>query len=373
MAKQAKTLRDLALVRADNKDLFDKVAGSQGTALGRKNYDPDGNPKGQPAIIVYVPTKVNEKLLAEGATIPKKVESGDGSLWAYTDVVVSDVPEEAKKKEPVLTPDNEALIQRLRWKDPSLDYIPCGAQVGFGGVGEGGPGSYVGTIGYVVRKKGDPSHPGILTNQHVGVHPGHSLYVPSFTQKSARLGLTREVLEYVADEDWLPGVDEKRAYVRADCAFVEVEEQMMPLLRGQAEGFGKVGKVAAVDLDSMGLIGLPVVKVGRTTGLQYGTVVAFGFGISSEEDYLDRLVGREPANFYTDLLIAPRKPSTVFSDHGDSGSPILLDTDDGRRGQALGLLWGGWPGDIGRKAGLEDLTYGILVSRILESLDLELA
>ena len=143
-------------------------------------------------------------------------------------------------------------------------------------------------------------------------------------------------------------------------------------MRNEVFSIGAIGVPMETELDSMEVIGTGVKKVGRTTGLQHGTVVAFGYGIASEEEFLDRRIGQEPANFYTDLLIAPRAPSEVFRAPGDSGSPILIDSDDEDNNRPIGLLWGGRPTDIGRSQGLEDLTYGISLPRILDALDLEL-
>ena len=42
MPKQAETLQELAQVRADNRRLLNMIVGSQGTALGRRNFTPDG-------------------------------------------------------------------------------------------------------------------------------------------------------------------------------------------------------------------------------------------------------------------------------------------------------------------------------------------
>ena len=144
-----------------------------------------------------------------------------------------------------------------------------------------------------------------------------------------------------------------------------------------ADGFGhppaKLGNVFQLDLNSMQPVGLHVKKVGRTTGLQKGTIVAFGYGISGEEELLDRRIGREPANTYTDLLIAPRGESKVFSAKGDSGAAILIDAPGEESNNCpIGLLWGGGPLDIGRSTGVEDLTYGISLDRVLKTLDVEL-
>ena len=125
-----------------------------------------------------------------------------------------------------------------------------------------------------------------------------------------------------------------------------------------------------VDLDSLDLIGMQVSKVGRTTGLTQGVVVAYGYGISHINEAVDRRLGAEPANIYTDFLIAPAGGYDSFSVSGDSGSAIFAQVDDGYYG--VGLLWGGWPQDIGRGVGIENLSYGIDLTRLLKLLNLDL-
>ena len=144
------------------------------------------------------------------------------------------------------------------------------------------------------------------------------------------------------------------------------EENIAPLLRNDVPNVGQVGEVYEVDLDSMDVIG----KVGRTTGLTSGIVVAFGYGVPNANERIDRFLGREPANVYTDFLIASREEGP-FSAPGDSGSRILAD-DEVHNNQALGLRWGGWPTDIGRANGVEDLTYAIYLDRVLKEMNLEL-
>ncbi len=87
MARDAKTILELAQVRADNRELLNRVVGTQGTALGRKNFDMEGNPQGDPCITVYVPHKINDALLADNLRVPSKLISKDESLVAQTDVV----------------------------------------------------------------------------------------------------------------------------------------------------------------------------------------------------------------------------------------------------------------------------------------------
>lgn len=371
MTRRAETLRDLAKLRADRRDLLNAVVGNQGTALGRKNYDGRGEPIGDPCIIVYMPHKIHNALLAEKLRIPPTLVSKDGQIEAPTDVVVTTTPNPPKDP-PELDADNKALIETLQWFDGKLDHIPAGAQIGFGDWEDDDIEEFVGTIGYIVRstKPGEENKIGLLTNQHVGVRSGHSLYIPGYEQQSLRVGLTRRVIEHIPDDQWLEGVDEEYAFVRTDAAFVEVETSLHGLLRNAwpVPG-GAFGEPVTIDLDSMDAIGTPVKKIGRTTGLQKGTIVAFGYGITSESEHIDRAVGREPANFYTDLLIAPREKGKVFSAGGDSGSAILIDDD---RNRPIGLLWGGWPEDIGRGRGMEDLTYAIDLTRVLKTMELEL-
>lgn len=378
MPTKAMTITQLAQVRADNRQLLNLVTGSQGTALGRKNFTADGQPVGDPCIIIYVPHKINDALLDANLRIPSTLTSADGKLDAPTDVVVSTTPDN-ENAPPTLSPSNRALTRKLQWLDGKLDYLAPGAQLGGGSIEEGQLFSYTGTLGFAVRTRDPNPIVGILTNQHVGLYPGHTLYVPGFNQQSLDVGITRRVAEYIPDDRWIPGVDEPDAFVRIDAAFVGVRSKYSKFLKNQVPGgeddgkSAKMGAPLALDLDSMAPIGLPVKKVGRTTGLQKGTIVAFGYGIWSEEEALQRSIGREPPNYYTDFLIAPRPESDIFSTHGDSGSPILLDmpghVDHNR---PIGLLWGGWPGDIGRNRGLEDFTYGIAIHRLLNQLDLDL-
>ena len=196
------------------------------------------------------------------------------------------------------------------------------------------------------------------------------MYIPGARQQAIRVGVTRSVREHYPDDHWIEGIDETFAYVRTDAAFVAAEDNIAPLLRNHVPHVGPVAGLYEVNLDSMDVIGLAVKKVGRTTGLTTGTVVAFGYGIPNSNEQIDRFIGSEPANVYTDFLIAPRGEGP-FSAPGDSGSGILVD-EATHENQALGLLWGGWPTDIGRPSGLEDLTYGINLNRVLETMNLEL-
>lgn len=370
MAKAATTLRELAQIRADNRKLLNAVVGNQGTALGRKDFTASGEPTGDPCIIVYMPHKIHSALLSENLEIPAKLSSNDGDLETPTDVVVTTIPNEPKEKVP-LSPDNADLVEKLQWLDGTLDHLPPGAQIGGAELTQDGLEGYVGTIGFAVRSMGEgPSILGFLTNQHVGGTASRSMYIPGAKQQAIRVGVTRSVREHYPDDQWIPEVDESFAYVRTDAAFVAAEANVAALLKNEVPSVGEISGTYELDFDSMDVIGLPVKKVGRTTGHTKGVVVAFGYGVPNANEQIDRFLGHEPANVYTDFLIAPLGEDP-FSAPGDSGSGILVD-DDTHNNQALGLLWGGWPTDIGRGKGIEDLTYAINLARVLEELQLEL-
>ena len=185
MPKQADSLRELAQVRADNRALLNAIVGNQGTALGRRNYMPDGVPDGDPCIIVYVPHKLHKAFLAKKLLVPKSLYSRDRSLKAATDVVVTTVHSQPKGA-PVLSDDNKALVQRLQWLDGQLDVLVPGAQLGGYNIDQHGRiDAYCGTLGCCVTSK-DGGSVGFLTNQHVGGTAGQSMYVPGGNQATIR-------------------------------------------------------------------------------------------------------------------------------------------------------------------------------------------
>lgn len=367
-AERAQTIRQLAKVRADNRELLNAIVGNQGTALGRRNFTADGDPQGEPCIIVYVPHKLHEAFLANNLRVPPVLSTKDETLEAPTDVVVTTKPNNPKG-DPVLSQENEALIQKLQWLDGTLNQLVPGAQLGGFEFGPQGLGGYSGTLGYAVRET-DSATVGFLTNQHVGGMASRSMYVPGGSQASVRVGVTRFVREHYPDDEWIKGINEPFAYVRSDAAFVAVEDRFADLLVNEIPNIGKLSGELEIDLDTMDPIGMRVRKVGRTTGLTEGVIVAFGYGINNENEIIDRRLDAEPANIYTDFLIAPAAGFQEFSAPGDSGSPIVTEKDGNTYG--LGLLWGGWPTDIGRATGVEDLTYGINLSRLLDMTGLEL-
>lgn len=113
-------------MRANNRQLLNFVVGNQGTALGRKNFDPAGKPDGDPCIIVYMPHKIADALLADNLRVPAMLESKDGALQAPTDVVVTTRPPIPKADVP-LDAENQKLVETLQWLNGELDFIGPGA------------------------------------------------------------------------------------------------------------------------------------------------------------------------------------------------------------------------------------------------------
>ena len=126
--------------------------------------DLDGNPSGEPCIIIYTREKIHVGLLQSGVVYPKTLTSKDGTLVAPTDVVVS-LPGEAASSEPWLYGANRALVRQLRWQNGRQKFIGPGVQIGGGIVQNDQLSAYHGTVGFVVREKENHHRIGILTNQ----------------------------------------------------------------------------------------------------------------------------------------------------------------------------------------------------------------
>lgn len=344
---EAKSLKELMRIRAHNRDFLDSINGNLGTALGFKKSTGE-NISNNPAIIVFVPMKINPKWIPNSQMIPDKLEGPD-DLWCELDVVEGG---KAVEEDPVPESPDE-LTERLRGWD---EKVWAGSQVAFWT--NRGRGSYsMGTLG-AFAKNTNGGELGFLTNQHVGDKPGQLMFHP--VPWGTQLGITERVIEYIKDEDWYgPIIDEPNTYVRIDCAFVRIVPDFdRANINTDVMGVGKLGDVKEISLDDMSVIGQKVLRVGRTTGLRIGTIVAFGYEFDDGDDY----------TIYTDLLIIGEN-GIPFSTHGDSGSLIVLDNDEHN---PIGLLWGGWEEKLRTGYAQENWTYGIALSRVLTALNIEL-
>lgn len=340
---QAKSLADLLQIRAANATLIDQFTGHLGTALGFKYID--GQATEIPAVIIFVPRKLNEALLPPSQLIPKELQGPNG-LTCPTDVMVGKKAIN-EPPPPPLSPENQRRVNDLQ--SGRIGLIG-GIQLGFFERNSG----FVGTAACKVRHK-STGKVGFLTNQHVGGPPGRPMYHPEPGQ--VRIGFTRASWEMDPDDIYFNGlIDEENAYYRIDCAFVELSEQAAAISQSGLYEIGPIQPPAKLDLNTMGPIGMEVTSIGRTRGLEEGRVIAFGYEWYDNEE-----------SIYTDYLIIGND-GQVFSDHGDSGK-LIVSKENSR---ALALLWGGWFESLRQGHGQENWTYAIDINKVLGKLELEI-
>jgi hypothetical protein len=350
--KQAKSLRDLMCIRAQksNRKLLESINNNLGTALGLKKRSGE-EISDEPAIIVFVPEKIDPKWIPKSQFIPKTLQGPNG-LWCHLDVVQggrAEIPDEVPEA-------NDVLCENLRG---AADQIWVGSQISFW-IGSPDPflGDYgFGTIGAFARSRGRDKALGIITNSHVGLSPGTPLFHP--VPWGTKLATTDRVRLYEKDKKWYALTERASGYVRTDCAFAKLDEDFnLSNANPFVMDIGKLGKTKKISLDDMSILGQKVLRVGRTTGKRYGTIVAFGYEVIDQRD----------VTLYTDLLIVGDKEQP-FAGYGDSGSLIVLDNDER---EPVGLLWGAGQEKLRTGYGQEKWAYGICLDRVLDALKVDL-
>jgi hypothetical protein len=123
--------------------------------------------------------------------------------------------------------------------------------------------------------------------------------------------------------------------VRADGAFIPFTESFdISRVTTTVRGVGEMGEVIYVDLQAPinSLIAKHVVKVGRSSGLTRGIIMAYAVEYNDEKGNC----------FFTDFLIVGEN-KLIFELEGDSGSLILLIGDEGamEKPRPIGIIWGG--------------------------------
>lgn len=351
-AKEAKSLNDLLLIRAANRETIERVNGNLGTALGFKWTN--NQQTNHPCVIIFVPQKTAPILVPDSEKAPEVLE-GRGGMWCLTDVVTGGKAPSLDETDPQpeLSEQNQQVIAELQ--SGRIGLIG-GIQLAFyeDGIRDWDH-AFVGTAGLPVRHR-DSGRVGFLTNQHVADAPGRRIYHPSHLQFP--IGVTNSVLKHVDDRSWYEGViDEERSFVRCDCGFVEIDEHLARFVEPRQHVIGTTGPLLSIEQNAMDIIGQKVIGVGRTRGVQRGTVVAYAYEFS-DEDY----------SIYTDLLIIG-EDGNAFSWKGDSGKIIVTDDDDHR---PVALLWGGWQERLRHGREQENWTYAIDLRKVLDRLNLEL-
>ncbi len=256
--REANCLEDLLIIREHNRDKIDAVNQNLGSALGYKFRN--GKNTKHPAIIVFVPEKINEKFIPKKQIIDRDAEffaPDPGKEGHYikckVDVVRGGKAVSEERPAP-LSNENVEIVENLR-----MGRIGLTGGVQLGGCDEHGK-EYVGTAACAVKDENDKIY--LLTNQHISGPVGRSIYHPRQGQQEQYLiGKTKKTLEYVDDLVHFDNIiDEKNALIRVDCALVSVNKD---ILKAKAVypgvyRLGEPGEVMPVNLDKMDIIGIEV-------------------------------------------------------------------------------------------------------------------
>ncbi|KAL1833882.1 hypothetical protein DCAR_0104016 [Daucus carota subsp. sativus] len=355
--QQATTLLEVMTIRAFHSKILRHF--SLGTAIGfriRQGFLTD-----IPAILVFVARKVHKKWLNHIQCLPTALE-GPGGVWCDVDVV-----EFSYFGAPAATPKEQLyteLVDGLRGSDP---YIGSGSQVASQ--------ETYGTLGAIVKSRTGNRQVGFLTNRHVAVdldYPNQKMFhpLPPSLGPGVYLGAVERATSFITDDLWygiFAGTNPE-TFVRADGAFIPfTEEFSISNVSTSVRGVGEIGDVNTIDLQSSinSVIGRQVVKVGRSSGLTTGTIMAYALEYNDEKGIC----------FFTDFLVVGENQQT-FDLEGDSGSLILLTSQNGEKPRPVGIIWGGTAnrGRLKLKVGEppENWTSGVDLGRLLDLLELDL-
>ncbi|CAI9090538.1 OLC1v1025338C3 [Oldenlandia corymbosa var. corymbosa] len=290
------------------------------------------------------------------------LDQGPGGIWCVVDVV-----EFSYYGAPAATPKEQLyteIVDGLRGSDP---LIGSGSQVASQ--------ETYGTLGAIVKSRTGNRQVGFLTNRHVAVdldYPSQKMFhpLPPSLGPGVYLGAVERATSFITDDLWygiFAGTNPE-TFVRADGAFIPFAEDFdMSYVTTSVKGIGEIGDVNTIDLQSPigSLIGRQVVKVGRSSGLTTGTIMAYALEYNDEKGIC----------FFTDFLVVGENQQS-FDLEGDSGSLILLTGQNGEKAKPVGIIWGGTAnrGRLKLKVGQspENWTSGVDLGRLLDLLELDL-
>ncbi|XP_031252177.1 protein NARROW LEAF 1-like [Pistacia vera] len=355
--QQANTLLELMTIRAFHSKILRCY--SLGTAIGFRIKR--GVLTDIPAILVFVSRKVHKQWLSPIQCLPTALE-GPGGVWCDVDVV-----EFSYFGAPEPTPTEQLyteIVDDLRGGDPC---IGSGSQVA-------NQETY-GTLGAIVKSQTGTRQVGFLTNRHVAVdldYPNQKMFhpLPPTLGPGVYLGAVERATSFITDDLWygiFAGMNPE-TFVRADGAFIPFTDDFdMSTVTTSVKGVGEIGDVKIIDLQCpiSSLIGKQVMKVGRSSGLTTGTVLAYALEYNDEKGIC----------FLTDFLVVGENQQT-FDLEGDSGSLILMKGENGEKPRAIGIIWGGTAnrGRLKLKVGQppENWTSGVDLGRLLNLLELDI-
>lgn len=355
--QQASTLLELMTIRSFHSKILRCY--SLGTAVGfriRRGMLTD-----IPAILVFVSRKVHKQWLSPLQCLPTALE-GPGGVWCDVDVLEFSYfgAPEPTPKEQLYT----EIVDDLRGTDPC---IGSGSQVASQ--------ETYGTLGAIVKSQTGSRQVGFLTNRHVAVdldYPNQKMFhpLPPTLGPGVYVGAVERATSFITDDLWygiFAGINPE-TFVRADGAFITFADDFdMSTVTTSVKGVGEIGDVKIVDLQSPinSLIGKQVVKVGRSSGLTTGTILAYALEYNDEKGIC----------FLTDFLVVGENQQT-FDLEGDSGSLIILKGENEEKPRPIGIIWGGTAnrGRLKLKIGQppENWTSGVDLGRLLNLLELDL-
>ncbi|GMH13377.1 hypothetical protein Nepgr_015218 [Nepenthes gracilis] len=354
--KQATTLLELMTIRAFHSKILRCY--SLGTAIGfriRRGLLTD-----IPAILVFVSRKVNKQWLSPIQCLPSVLE-GPGGVWCDVDVVEFSYfgASEPAPKEQLYA----EIVDDLRGSDPC---VGSGSQVASQ--------ETYGTLGAIVRSQTGNRQVGFLTNRHVAVdldYPNQKMFhpLPPSLGPGMYLGAVERATSFITDDVWygiFAGMNPE-TFVRADGAFISFADDFdMSRITTSVKRIGEIGDVMKIELQSSisSIIGKRVMKVGRSSGMTTGIVLAYAFEYNDEKGIC----------FLTDFLVVGENHQ-AFDYEGDIGSLILLAVEN-EKPRPIGIIWGGAAnrGQLKLKVGQspENWTSGVDLGRLLNLLELEL-
>ncbi|CAF2155457.1 unnamed protein product [Brassica rapa] len=358
--QRATTLLELMTIRAFHSKILRCY--SLGTAIGfriRRGVLTD-----IPAIIVFVSRKVHKQWLSPLQCLPTALE-GAGGIWCDVDVVEFSYfgePDHQPTPKQTFTTD---IVDHLQGSDP---FIGSGSQVASQ--------ETCGTLGAIVRSQTGGRQVGFVTNRHVAVnldYPSQKMFhpLPPALGPGVYLGAVERATSFITDDLWF-GIfagTNPETFVRADGAFIPFADDydLSRVTTSVKGGVGEIGEVKAIELQSPvgSLVGKQVVKVGRSSGLTTGTVLAYALEYNDERGVC----------FLTDFLVVGENHRSPFDLEGDSGSLIVMKGEE-ENARPIGIIWGG-TGSRGRlklKVGEspESWTTGVDLGRLLTHLQLDL-
>ncbi|XP_006652821.1 protein NARROW LEAF 1 isoform X1 [Oryza brachyantha] len=355
--QQANSLLDLMTIRAFHSKILRRF--SLGTAVGfriRKGALTD-----IPAILVFVARKVHKKWLNPAQCLPAILE-GPGGVWCDVDVV-----EFSYYGAPAQTPKEQMFSELVDMLCGSDECIGSGSQVASQ--------ETFGTLGAIVKRRTGNRQVGFLTNRHVAVdldYPNQKMFhpLPPNLGPGVYLGAVERATSFITDDVWygIYAGTNPETFVRADGAFIPFADDFdISTVTTVVRGVGDIGDVKVIDLQCPlnSLIGRQVCKVGRSSGHTTGTVIAYALEYNDEKGIC----------FFTDILVVGENRQT-FDLEGDSGSLIILTSQDGEQPRPIGIIWGG-TANRGRLKltsdhGPENWTSGVDLGRLLDRLELDL-